>query len=120
MWFSAAGTTRQRPCSRRVVSLICGGWLPQDLCSSHGPPSEIERGPPVGGVLTSASRTGCARVRRHRAVPAAENGLWRSVRAGGLPGGELPAEAREFAGDRDCDDAVALAAGVLELAPACV
>jgi hypothetical protein len=31
--------------------------LSQDLCSSHGPPSEIERGPLVGGLLTSQSRT---------------------------------------------------------------
>ena len=124
VWFSAAGATRQRPCSRRVVGLICGGWVPRGLCSSHGPPSEIERGPLVGGLLTSSSRTGCARVWRRRAVPAVESGLsgkgcgWVSVRGHGPPGGELRAETGELAGDRDRDDAVAFATGVLELAPA--
>ncbi len=51
--------------------------------------------PAGGGLLTSQSRTDCARVRRRRAVPAAENGcgllvrLWRQPRASA--GARLPA-----------------------------
>ena len=126
------------------------GYRPQDLCSSHGPPSEIERGPLVGGLLTSGSRTDlCASTEaprrpgsRERVVVVGQAVSWRAscfggsggclregvarwhgcrrnpVRMGVLPGGELPAEAGELAGDRDRDDPVGLAAGVLELAPA--
>ena len=36
----------------------------------------------------------------------------------GAPGGDLPAEAGELAGDRDGDDPVGFLAGVFELAPA--
>ena len=36
------------------------------------------------------------------------------------PGRDLPAVAGELAGDRDSDDPVGFAAGVFELAPACV
>jgi hypothetical protein len=36
----------------------------------------------------------------------------------GSPGGDLPAVAGEFAGDRDGDDPAGFVAGVFELAPA--
>jgi hypothetical protein len=43
VWWWLAGRSG-RPGFATVVSLICGGWVPQDLVSSHGPLSTIERG----------------------------------------------------------------------------
>jgi len=35
MWLRFAGRSERSRGSRRSVMLICGGWVPQDLCSSH-------------------------------------------------------------------------------------
>ena len=99
-----------------VVSLICGGWVPLDLCSSHGPLSTIERG--RVGLLRVVSRTLCARVPGGPGRLANHKRVVGGVGVGLGERGDLPAEAGEFAGDRDRDHAVGFAAGVFELAPA--
>jgi hypothetical protein len=35
VWLRLAGRSGRPRVSRRVVRLICGGWVPQDLVSSH-------------------------------------------------------------------------------------
>ena len=115
LWLRLAGAARASAGSRRWSASYAGAGYPKTLISSHGPLSNIERGHGEWLLIGCPRNAGCARCREARTGPASRNGLSVKVSVGEC---DLPAEACEFAGDGDCDDAVGLVAGVFELAPA--
>src|SRR5581483_2297214 len=115
MWLRLAGRPARPRGSRRWSASYAGTGYPKTLISSHGPLSRIERGRWTARLLNGLSRTSVVRDCREArtASPAAACCWWVSGREC-----DLPAEAGEFAGDRDGNDAVGLLAHVLELVPA--
>jgi hypothetical protein len=68
-WCRLAGRSGRRPGSRRSVRFICGGWYPKTLVSSHGPLSNIERGPRGTGLLIVGLRNAVVRDARRLGPP---------------------------------------------------
>src|SRR5690606_7477950 len=111
LWLCGSGARGVAAAARRRIWLIFAGWLPLDRCASRA------------GCLRSSSPRG-------RGAPSAVAGP--GVRRGGGPStarpgcrcgsgvGDLPAEVRQFAGDGDRGDGRALAALLVQLAPALV
>ncbi len=114
---AAGGAVRACRGSRRPVRLICGGWVPKTLFSSHVRRLKSSAAAGAGAQVQIADC--CARGREARAASSAAADCLVDDR-GLLGEDDLPAGAGEFAGDRDSDDAVGCATGVCELAPASV
>ena len=141
MWLQLAGRSGLPRVSRRSVSLICGGWVPQDLVFVARPLSKIERRRQTGcswgcrGLVVRECREARAASSAatvvmfglgqlvllcfggtERACVRGRPPAWTLAEPGagwGTPGGDLPAKAGELAGDGDRDDPVGLLAGVL-------
>ena len=145
MWLRLAGRSGRPRISRRWSASYSGAGYPKTLFSSHVRCLKSSAAPVGGGAHGEIADLVCASREARAASPAATGCGWRSghgvlvlvrdgvcVREGvarwrgcqrnrvwmGAPGGDLPAVAGELAGDRDRDDPVVLASGVLELAPA--
>jgi hypothetical protein len=73
MWLRLAGRSGRPRGSRRSVNLICGGWVPQDLVSSHVRCLDSSAAP-RGGLLKGRARTGVRECREARAASPAATG----------------------------------------------
>ena len=72
---AACGAVRASAGSRRLVMLIFGGWVPQDLCSSHVRCLKSSAAARVGGCSGDESRSWCARAGEARAASPAATGM---------------------------------------------
>ncbi len=115
-WSAGVGrAARGRGVRDVVVRLSCEGWLPHDRFASRA------RGLQAGAASSeswAAQAAGASVSVRAWLVLAPLDRLQRWWLQ--LEGGDLPAEGRQLAGDRDGDDRVALAALLLECLPALV
>jgi hypothetical protein len=102
----AGGAVRVSGVSRRWSGSYAGAGYPKTLVSSHVRCLEVERGR-RGRLLIARARNCCARVPGARTAPPPTTGCGEGELVGQ---GDLPAEAGEFARDRDRHDVVGLAA----------
>ena len=76
VWWRLAGRSGVSAGFATVVRLICGGWVPQDLVSSHVRCLVVERGR-RGRLLIARSADGCLReCREGPGRLANRHGLW--------------------------------------------
>jgi hypothetical protein len=74
MWLRLAGRSGRPRSSRRSVSLICGGWLPQDLVFVARPLSKIEHRRLTPGCSWGCRGLGVRECRDARAASSAATG----------------------------------------------
>src|SRR5665811_2292820 len=89
VWLRLAGRSGRPRSSRRSVSLICGGWLPQDLVFVARPLSKIEHRRLTPGCSWGCRGLGVRECRDARAASSAATGCrgWSQAIAGSCFGG---------------------------------